>query len=68
MNGFYVTPSIARKLNKDINTFVEFSMRYENLTEIQNGNTGQFYTPMLSYVIGNDYVSKIFFGEYFYRL
>ncbi len=59
MEGFYFTPSIARSLNKDIESFIEFSCRYEYLQEVKRGNPGRIYTPMLSYVIGNEYTSKI---------
>lgn len=57
--GFYAIPSVAKLVDKTNEGFVELSCRYEYLEEIKGGNAGRFYTPMVSYVIGKDYTSKI---------
>lgn len=60
MTGFYIIPFISRTINENNKSFVEFTCRYEYLEDVnKNGNIGRFYTPMLSYVIGDDYTSKI---------
>lgn len=72
MEGFYFTPSISKQLNAAIESFLEFSFRYEYLQDVKHGNPGRFYTPMLSYVIGKDYTSKIslvgVFSDYNYNV
>ena len=51
---------LVRWYNENNKSFVEFTCRYEYLEDVnKNGNIGRFYTPMLSYVIGDDYTSKI---------
>lgn len=60
MTGFYIIPFISRAINESNKNFIEFTCRYEYLEDVnKNGNVGRFYTPMLSYVIGDDYTSKI---------
>lgn len=60
MTGFYIVPFISRTINESNKSFVEFTCRYEYLEDVnKNGNVGRFYTPMLSYVMGEDYTSKI---------
>lgn len=60
MTGFYIIPFISRAINESNKSFIEFTCRYEYLEDVnKNGNVGRFYTPMLSYVIGEDYTSKI---------
>lgn len=60
MTGFYIIPFISRTINENNKSFIEFTCRYEYLEDVnKNGNIGRFYTPMLSYVIGDDYTSKI---------
>lgn len=60
MTGFYIIPFISRAINESNKSFVEFTCRYEYLEDVnKNGNVGRFYTPMLSYVMGEDYTSKI---------
>ncbi len=59
MKGYYIIPSITRLINAELNSYVEFSMRYECLDELANGNTGQFFNPMISYGMGKDNWSKI---------
>lgn len=60
MTGFYIIPFISRTINENNKSFVEFTCRYEYLEDLnKNGNVGRFYTPMLSYVMGEDYTSKI---------
>ena len=60
MTGFYIIPFISRAINESNKSFIEFTCRYEYLEDInKNGNVGRFYTPMLSYVMGEDYTSKI---------
>lgn len=60
MTGFYIIPFISRAINESNKSFIEFTCRYEYLEDVnKNGNVGRFYTPMLSYVMGEDYTSKI---------
>lgn len=60
MTGFYIIPFISRTINENNKSFIEFTCRYEYLEDVnKNGNIGRFYTPMISYVIGNDYTSKV---------
>lgn len=60
MTGFYIIPFISRTINENNKSFIEFTCRYEYLEDVnKNGNIGRIYTPMLSYVIGDDYTSKI---------
>lgn len=70
--GFYAIPSIAKIINTERGDFVEFSCRYEYLQELKNGNTGHFYTPMISYATNKDYASKISliasFSDYQYNI
>ena len=59
MTGFTSFLSFPELLMKIIRVS-EFTCRYEYLEDLnKNGNIGRFYTPMLSYVIGDDYTSKI---------
>lgn len=59
LQAFYIIPSIAKMLCEADKRFLEFSCRYESLTEVKGGNVGQFFTPMLSYAQGEQYTSKI---------
>lgn len=59
LTGFYILPAVSRQLNKKMNSFAELSLRYEYLEELKNGNHSNTITPMLSYVVGNDYACKV---------
>lgn len=61
MQGAYVTPLIRFYTgNKKFFDAVELSCRYEYLEDLmENGNPSRSYVPMLSFIIGNTYQSRL---------
>ena len=60
MQGVYVTPLIRMYTgNQKFFDAIELSCRYEYLEDLmKNGNPARTYSPMLSFVLGNNFQSK----------
>ena len=60
MQGVYVIPLVRKIIDVDKKIGVEFSFRYEYLENlVKAGNPLRIYTPMASYILGEDYIGKL---------
>lgn len=60
MQGVYVIPMIRKIIDTQKRTGLEFSFRYEYLENlVKDGNPLRMYTPMASYILGEDYAGKL---------